>query len=137
MATILQLPEFRRVRRSFQLTLTQAAGALGVTPSVLDSWERGVTAPIEVSEAAEAYETYVENTESLRTAGKNMLFGCFPMRVAREILQLDLKQISHEFGYSASYWSKIEANARVAPHEVIRELEARIKDTMADLCGFG
>jgi transcriptional regulator with XRE-family HTH domain len=137
MATILQLPGFRPARQKYGLTLTQAASALGITPSVLDAWERGGDAQIDPAMAAAAFEKYAENTEALRTSGKNLLFGCFPMRVARDLLQLEIKQIAAEFGYSPSYWSKIEANARAAPPEIIEQIESRIRDTMGELCGFG
>ena len=136
MATILQLPGFRPARQRYGLTLTQAASALGVTPSVLDKWERGSEAGITPGQALRAYDTYVINTESLRTSGKNVLFGYFPMRVARDILSLEIDEIAREFGYSPSYWRKIEANARTAPELVVEELEARIKDTMTTLCAF-
>ena len=137
MATVLQLPGFRRARRKYGLTLTQAASALGVTPSAVEAWERGGEAAIDAEAAGEAYALYAENTETLRAAGKNMLFGCFPMRVARDILQLDVNSIAAEFGYSPSYWTKIEANARCAPPHVVEILEQRIKETMGELCGFG
>ena len=137
MATVLQLPGFRRARQRFELTLTQAASALTVTPSVVEAWERGAEAAICVEAAEKAYARYVENTEALRTAGKNMLFGCFPMRVARDILQMDIDGIASLFAYSPSYWAKIEANARCAPPHVIETLEQRIRDTMGELCGFG
>lgn len=137
MASILQLPGFRRARQRYGLSLRQAASALGVDHSLVESWERGAEAPIDAEAAAAAYSTYAENTEALRTSGKNILFGCFPMRVAREILQLRTDEIAAEFGYSVSYWTKIEANARSAPAHVIEALENRIKETMSELCGLG
>lgn len=137
MATVLQLPAYRRARQKFGLALTQAASALGVTPSAVETWERGASAPISVDAAEAAYAAYAENTEALRSAGKNVLFGCFPMRVARDILQLDVEEIAAEFGFSQSYWTKIEANARCAPQHVIETLEQRVRSTMGDRCGFG
>ena len=136
MATVLEFPALRQVRKHAKLSLTQGASALGVAPSTLDAWERGNNSQVDVATAAAAYQQYKVDTESVRGAGKNMLFGCFPMRVARDILELEVGEIAAEFGYSPSFWSKIEANARCASPEIIEELERRVSARMSRLCGF-
>lgn len=139
MATVLDfpaLPPLRHVRKCAQLSLTQGASALGIAPSTLDAWERENSPQIDVEAAAVAYAKYKIDTASMRGAGKNMLFGCFPMRVARDILELEVGEIAAEFGYSPSFWTKIEANARCAPPDVIKELEQRVSARMSQLCGF-
>jgi len=138
MATVLTFPlqdsGLRKSRQAQGLSLTQAAGALGIAPATLDSWEHGNKAQIDAEVAAKAYSEYAADTEAVRNAGKNLLFGAFPMRVARDILELDIKEIAAEFGYAQSYWAKIEANARCARPEVIDELEQRIAARMSALC---
>lgn len=140
MATVLKFPlqdlSLRQARQAHKLSLTQAASALGVSPSTLDSWERGNKSQIDAQKADDLYATYIQNTKEARRIGKNVLFGCFPLRVARDILEQDINDMASEFGVSASYWTKFEANARCAPAPVIEELERRISARMSTLCSL-
>ncbi|RYG86604.1 MAG: XRE family transcriptional regulator [Alphaproteobacteria bacterium] len=138
MATVLKLPlqdiSLRMARQDRGLSLTQAACALGIAPVTLESWEIGQKSQVSIGRAHKAYDDFVGNTDKARRTGTNLLFGCFPMRVARDILGLTIQEISSLFDYAPSYWKKIEANARYARPDVIEELERRISARMAAVC---
>lgn len=140
MSTILKLPvqdlSLRRARHENGLSLTQAASALSVSTSTLDSWECGAKTTICARAADAAYGKYRVDTENTQHRGKNVLFGCFPMRIARDLLECDVEEIAAEVGLSLPYWRKIEANARVAPPHVIETLEGRIRAKMASVCAL-
>ena len=140
MATVTAFPfrdlNLRKARRDSGLSLTQAASALGISTATLESWEGGKKSQVDPAFAASTYNDYVVNTKAAEHCGKNVLFGCFPMRVARDILELEIEEIASEFNFSASSWRKIEANSRFAPDCVIVELERRIGLRMSDLCAF-
>ena len=107
MATVLNFPasnaDLRKARHDNDLSLVQAAIALDVVPSTLDSWERGKGSGVCPDKAFLAYKEYCQNTANMRRAGKNVLFGCFPLRVARDLLDMSIAEISDEFGYKASF----------------------------------
>ena len=124
----------RRRREAADLTLAQAATALGVSPITLDGWEQGRKPQISPDDADRLYHKFRIDTNNCRKTGNNLLFGVFPVRIAREILQLSLHEMATEVGYSASSWTKMEANARIVPREKLEEIEARVADAWNSAC---
>src|SRR5687767_14668936 len=98
MAKVLDLPGndlvmtgrlLRDERIAEGLTLTQAAAALGKSPITLEGWEQGRKPQVSPNKARDAYRQYRADTNFSRNMGKNLLFGAFPIRVARDVLEMD------------------------------------------------
>lgn len=126
--------QLRNEREAKKLTLAQAATALGISPITLDGWEQGRKPQISVSEARESYDRFRINTNSCRKSGNNLLFGVFPIRIARDILELSVDQMAEKVGYSRSSWAKMEANARNVPPEKIEEIEILVNSAWNSAC---
>jgi transcriptional regulator with XRE-family HTH domain len=124
--------QFREARREYGLSLSQAAAALGVSPATVENWEKLGTDKLRPGDAKAAYG--VATQEATAAGGNNVIFGCYPLRLARQLLQLDLDQIAAEFGYTRNAWLKLEANARFLPREKLLDLEQRIRTKLASVC---
>lgn len=124
----------RKARVDAELSLAQAAAALGNSPTTLDAWEQGRKPQISVDDAERLYKAYSKNTQLCWSSGDNYLFGAFPLRVARDILALDVAGIAGRLGYSPSSWTKMEANARVLPKPKLEELEGLVLKAWSDAC---
>lgn len=129
--------QLRRKREAAELTLAQAATALGISPITLDGWEQGRKPQITPHDAEQLFQKFRSDTNACRKAGNNLLFGVFPVRIAREILQLSLEGMAREVGYSVSSWSKMEANARIVPKDKMEQIEARVADAWSAACMMG
>ena len=127
--------QLRDARVVEQLTLSQAATALGISPITLDAWEQGRKPQISVADATSRYKKYRVDTNFCRKSGNNLLFGVFPIRIAREILGVSLDEMAVKLEYSTSSWSKMEANARIVPAEKISEIESLVGDAWNAACG--
>lgn len=126
--------QLRRKREEARLTLAQAATALGISPITLDGWEQGRKPQISAEDAARAYDQFRRDTNDCRKAGNNLIFGVFPVRIARDILELSLEEMAQELGYSTSSWSKMEANARIVPADKLAEIEMRVSEAWNAAC---
>jgi transcriptional regulator with XRE-family HTH domain len=129
--------QLRRKREEARLTLAQAATALGISPITLDGWEQGRKPQISPEDAECAYVQFRRDTNNCRKAGNNLLFGVFPVRIARDILDLSLEEMASELGYSASSWSKMEANARIVPADKIAAIETKVAEAWNAACTGG
>ena len=143
MADVLEFPQadlvnwgkaLRNVREEFHLTLAQAAAALEISPITLDTWEQGRKPQLPVETVESRYRLYRKNTNNCRKTGNNLIFGIFPIRIAREILGYTVKEMASEFRYSESSWTKMEANARLVPAEKINEIEGRVSAVWDSVC---
>lgn len=122
----------RDVRREFAFTLAQAAAALGVSASTVENWERTGSDRITVAAMRRAYSIFAE--DSNWASGNNLVFGCYPIRLARQLLELSVAEMAVEFGYTKSAWLKIEANARCLSKDRIAEIENRVRTRLAAVC---
>ncbi|HEU0098703.1 MAG TPA: helix-turn-helix domain-containing protein [Allosphingosinicella sp.] len=129
--------KLRGKREEARLTLAQAATALGISPITLDGWEQGRKPQISADDAERAYDRFRRDTNNCRKAGNNLIFGVFPVRIARDILELSLEEMAQELGYSASSWSKMEANARIVPADKIAQIETRVSEAWNAACTLG
>lgn len=122
----------REMRKEYELSLAEAGEALGVAASTVENWER-VGSPRRPPESVRAsFEEYRARSPS--TAGKNLLFGCYPLRLARQLLKADVQGIASMFGYSPSAWLKFEADARPLPQEKLAALEERVRRRVTEVC---
>lgn len=124
--------EFRDLRKSFGLSILQAAQALEVSASTLENWEQLRSFKLTIAAIESSYQRYSNNL--VPGSGKNVLFGSYPLRLARMLLRLDVEQIASEFGYTEAAWLKIESNARILTEDKIEVIEDRLRAQMADLC---
>lgn len=126
--------QLRRRRESAGLTMAQAAISLGISPITLDGWEQGRKPQISPEDADLSFTKFRSDTNACRRAGNNILFGVFPIRIARDILQLSLEDMANEFGYSSSSWSKMEANARIVPKDKLKQIETQVAEAWSAAC---
>jgi len=122
----------RDIRNEYGLSVVQAAKALGTSPSAIETWEAHPDMGPHEQIARSKIERYV--LEHGRDGGKNLLFGAYPLRLAREILGLDIKGIASAYGYTVAAWQKIEANSRILDREKIHEIENRVRQHFVRVC---
>lgn len=141
MATILAfkpaaLPQksyrIRDIRRELGLSLSQAAAALEVSAATIEIWESNPeTAPCSI-EISDRFHAFIAKNGI--QAGKNLIFGCYSLRLGREILGISIDQMAKDYGYSKSSWLRIESNCRSLPDEKLKNIELRVKNHLAGLC---
>ncbi len=143
MADILEFPpvdlvawgrDLRKARVKAELSLNQAAVALEISPTTLDAWEQGRKPQVAVEAAAERFDAFRKSTEEVWRTGENLIFGVFPLRVARDVLGWSIDEIATEFSYSRSSWTKMEANARLLPKEAMDRLQDMVGAAWSDAC---
>lgn len=122
----------RQVRAKYGLSLAQAAAAAAVSPSRVEEWERGAAAPPGISALRKQYGAYAE--AKARCSDSNLLLKAVPMRLARQMLGVSLKEIAAGYGYKPSTWLRFEADARVLPEAVKDDLQDRLRTMMRELC---
>ena len=124
----------RNVREQAELSLVQAAVALEISPVTLDAWEQGRKPQSDPTTVASKYKAYRDNTNYCQRNGNNLIFGVFPLRVARDVLGLSVEELAASVGYSQSSWTKIEANARILPNDKLFEIEGRLMAVWDSAC---
>jgi len=125
--------DFKRLRQEHDLSTTQIAKAMGVSTATIEAWERGLNSPPYVK-VLEARVAEFARAFPSKQKGRNLLFGYYPLRLARELLALDVGQMAARFGYSKSSWTKIEANFRTIPAEKLAEIEEFVRIRLAEVC---
>ncbi len=131
----------RALRDDYGLTITQAAKALETSPSTIELWEAHAHTPqpcpttvIPDRERARIrLERYVRDHGI--AANKNLIFGVYPLRIARDILGLSVEKIASEYGYKPSTWQKLEANIRTLDREKLSQIEQRVREHFSAACG--
>jgi transcriptional regulator with XRE-family HTH domain len=131
------VPDKRRsqinaIRREYGLSLLQGATALNISASELERLEGDKSYAPNIEEFACKFENFIMTSGG--TAGNNLLFRTYPMRVAREILNLSVSQIAKRYGYTAESWKKIEANARPIDLAKIKLIENDVRDQFSSVC---
>ena len=124
--------EFRKIRDEFGLSVLQAAEALSVSAATLENWERNGCASITALGLREKYTFCASRGSSFQ--GENVLFGGYPMRFGRQVLQMSVDEMGAKAGYSKAAWLKIEGNARKLPDEKVELIENLVRARMAALC---
>lgn len=125
----------RSARDMHGLTLRQAAAALEISPITLDGWEQGRKPQMDVDVVNIKFEEFKSKAEFCWKTGNNLLFGAFPLRVARDILGLSASEMAEELMMSHSSWTKMEANARIVPDSTLSLIEGRVLYALQAACG--
>jgi transcriptional regulator with XRE-family HTH domain len=120
------------LRREYDLSLLQGATALNMSASELERLEGDRCYLPDIGEITCKFEDFIMTSGG--AAGNNLLFRTYPMRVAREILNLSLPQIAQKYGYTPESWKKIEANARPIDAAKIRQIENDMRNQFSSVC---
>jgi DNA-binding XRE family transcriptional regulator len=143
MATVLNFSEdnpifvgkkLRAERENSTLSLAQAAAAIGISPITLDGWEQGRKPQISSHDAALKYSEYRINTNYCHKHGNNLIFGVFPICIAKNILDVSTKEMAEMCGYSLSSWTKMEANHRILPDDKLKDIERWVNSAWNAAC---
>jgi DNA-binding transcriptional regulator YiaG len=134
--------------QGFGLSKVEAAAALGKSASTLENWELlvaryekasatdkksiSLSVVMERPEASKLLEAYVKKKK--RPTADNLLFGVYPLRVGREILEKTLDQIAAKYGYKPDTWKKMEANIRPLDKKILGQIEDEMRDHLAKRC---
>ncbi len=120
-------------RKEYGLSLSQAAVALGMSPTQVERDELRAKPTVDVNQARQAFEVFIA-THLGSGAGKNLLFGQMPLRVARDILGMSVAQIAARHGMSESQWRKMECHARLLEKPVLDQIQQAILEHFDGLC---
>lgn len=115
----------KALREQYDLTQVQASIALGVSHATIQNWERGWGAPsIDIS-IEEKYRSFFDTHGE--HAGKNMLFGLYPLSFARQVLRLSVEEIALKNGYSVNSWRRFEGNTRILAEDTLKKIEEEMR----------
>ena len=133
-----KIRDFKEIRRDFGLSRAEAAVALGVSRASIENWERKPCTKHDDAMITAKFQKFVlehpADESGKRVAGRNLLFGRYPLRMAREVLELTTEAIAAKYGYSASAWKKFEGNGRPLNSAVMSQLEADVRDAFLSSC---
>jgi hypothetical protein len=117
----------RSLRKKLGLNPIQAALALNIkAPSRIEDMERTGVSPWTFEALESAYSAFLHAGPTSR--GRNLLFGQLPISVARSLLRLSVEEIAERCGYSVSFWMRMEADHRPLRADVLKRLEADVKE---------
>ena len=123
----------RGMREEYGLSIIQAAAALGTTSSNIEIWEANPSMGPGKNFLRTQFEGFVR--ENGAKAVSNMLFGVYPLKLAREILGVGIEDIASEFGgYSKSAWQKFESNDRMLDRKILLQIEDKVRKHFSDAC---
>lgn len=120
-------------RKTYKLSLSQAAKALRLSPTQVERDELRETPQLDVRRAEQAFEVFIA-TNNLMKDGKNLLFGYMPLRVARDVLDMPVDEIAKKYRMSPSQWRKMECHARTLETSLLDEIEKDIVSHFDGLC---
>jgi len=125
----------RAVRQEYNLSLLQFALALGVPCHQVQVWEAKPPLSLSEDEVCSKIEEYLHSGKDIRR-DNNVLFGVYPISIARQLLMISIKEVAKLCGYKLTSWQKIEANTRPVRHEAVGLLEKLIKTKLVELGVF-
>jgi hypothetical protein len=64
-----------------------------------------------------------------------LLFGHYPMRMARELVGFSVPRMAAEFHLTKTEWMRIEANMLPLSAEMVRKIETFVRRKFAEACG--
>jgi transcriptional regulator with XRE-family HTH domain len=115
----------RALRKNAGLNLLQAAEALGTSASAIEKMEGQVTAIRTAEEIETSYRLFLEKSSDADS--KNLIFGLYPLRIGRELLQLSLEEMARKYNYTPNTWRRIESKARPLSVTVIAKIEDEVR----------
>jgi transcriptional regulator with XRE-family HTH domain len=119
-------PELQRLRNEDGIHQRQLAAQLNVSVETINRWEKSDVVPISALKLDEAL-TYIRLHDLKFEMGRNLCFGRFPLRYARDVLNLTQAEMAMRHGYSLSMWRKIESHERSVPPSVLASIENEIR----------
>jgi len=125
---------FKEIRADFTLNRAQAAVALGVSRASIENWERKPCTRHDDATITEKFQKFVLEHGEDEEIGRNLIFGRYPLRMARELLELKVGKIAEKYGYSESAWKKFEGNGRPLKAETMLALERDVRDAFLSCC---
>lgn len=133
-----EVRSFKDIRADFGLTRAEAAIAMGVSRASIENWERKPCTTHDDAQITTKFQKFViehpRGEDGNRQIGRNLIFGRYPLRMAREILGLSVDKIAAQYGYSESAWKKFEGNGRPINEDVLKTLEADVRDAFLSSC---
>jgi hypothetical protein len=120
------------LRKDYCLTLLQAATALKLSTTQLEREELRQNSTLDLKTVQRKYELFCASSGN--DAGRNLIFGCLPLRTAREIRRMSLFDFAREYGFSESHWKKVEANARELDPAIRARIEADVQHAFGEMC---
>jgi len=121
-----------RARREYGLTVLEAAEALGISAHIVEREERGEDCRFSDRSIKSKFEYFVASIA--KGEGKNLIFHSFPLRVAREILGLEIEEMAAKYGCSKSHWKKLEANYRKLTADKLDQIEQDVRSCFLAVC---
>jgi transcriptional regulator with XRE-family HTH domain len=122
----------REARKEFGLSLSQAAAALDTSPVMIENWERNSGMGPSIELIVDKFQSFIQKHGS--EAGKNLIFGHYSLRMARELLGLSIQQVAEKYGYKPSVWPRLENNSRLLPEDKIKQIEEDVRSHFARIC---
>ena len=122
----------RGIRNEYGLSVLQAAHALSTSAAAIERMERSDDPSVSAEEIRRQYELFAGCGG---VVGKNLVFGHYPLGMARELLSLDIGQMAARYGYTVNSWKRIEADARPLRPELLQQIEEDVRDELATVCG--
>jgi ribosome-binding protein aMBF1 (putative translation factor) len=123
----------KAMRKESGVLKRQMAAGLAVSVATIERWEQSDVVPLTDTVVANVI-TNIRLADPKFEAGKNLCFGRFPMRVAREILELSMEQMAVKYQYSVSQWKKIESHERKINSDVLKDIEEDVRGVFFDEC---
>lgn len=126
--------QFMKLRESFGLTRNQAATAMGTSVATIEYWELNpLKGPDELT-ATNTLQDFVRENGISFSEDKNLLYGHYPLKIARDLLSLSIDEIAKRYGYKKDAWQSFESNRRPLKREIICEIESDVRSHFNNLC---
>lgn len=132
MATVRKLRGVRAVRVKHGLSIIQLAKVMGTNAANVEIWEAHPQIGPSLAEVRKRIKAYVNSGTGINL-DNNVLFGVYPLHVARSLLQMRIEEIAKNNDYKKHSWEKLESNTRVAPESLLRKLEEEIRQKLKKL----
>jgi DNA-binding XRE family transcriptional regulator len=122
----------KKCRNSYGMSILQAAKALDVSTATYERMEQGVTAPPSRVWVETQFAIFID--ENGQTGDENLLFGTFPLRIARDLLDISCADLASMYGYKESTWKRFESNGRHLDKDTVTNIENSIKAKLKQTC---
>jgi DNA-binding transcriptional regulator YiaG len=120
------------LRGEYRFTVVDAASALATTSANVEHWEANPGLGPQEDLVRASFEDYKHSGK--RGERSNLIFGTYPLKLAREILGLNIDEIAASHGYKRSMWQKFESNDRELDRGVLLRLEDDVREHFLAAC---
>ncbi len=126
--------ELMRLRASFSLELKDAAAILEVSEEVYFMWESG-TVPCLYS-SAHCRNRFTCQARLIDQSKDNLIFRVWNLKTVRNILGLNLMQMSAQYASTPNTWKKYEAGHRQLPHDILMQIQDDVREFVAGVISY-